>query len=194
MRDLNRNLDPRRAAWLMTDARVGDVIAAIRALPPGAGIVFRQRELARGARHALFLRVRRLAKARRMRLSAAGGLPGAAAHGGRRAATHPAHDRRQAIAAVRAGATLLFVSPLFATRSHPGAAALGPGRAVPIARGLPVARIALGGMDGQRWLRLRRYGFDGWAAIDALAVAPAHAGRAAPSGARAGSIRSQRLP
>ncbi|RZL59593.1 MAG: hypothetical protein EOP65_02680, partial [Sphingomonas sp.] len=70
------------------------------------------------------------------------------------------------VAAKRAGATWLFVSPVHATRSHPGAAPLGLRRAVALAQG--GRRIALGGMTAARWLRLRRYGFDGWAAIDGL--------------------------
>lgn len=176
MRDLNRNLDPMRAAWLMTDPRGGDPIAAMRCLPPGAGVVFRHRELPPRERHALFLRVRRLACARRLRLSAVGPMPGAVAHGGRRAATYPAHHRRQAVAGVRAGAGVLFVSPLFATRSHPGAKGIGPRRAVSITRGLAVDTVALGGMTARRWLRLR--GFAGWAGIHALAglSAPARRG------------------
>ena len=167
--DLNRNISPRRHAWLMTDERIGAaLLPAIRALPPGAGVVFRHYGLPRGERHRLFLTVRRLATARQLRISAAGGLLGVGSHGGRRALTHAAHDRREAIRGIRAGAAWLFVSPVFATRSHPGARALGVRRAVGIGRGLGAGRVALGGMTGARWLAIRRYGFDGWAAIDGL--------------------------
>ena len=167
--DLNRNLSPRRHAWLMTDERIGAaLLPAIRALPPGAGGVFRHYGLSRGERHRLFLTVRRLATARRLRISAAGDMPGAGSHGGRRPLTHATHNRREAIRGVRAGAVWLFVSPVFATQSHPGARALGVRRAVGIARGLGTGRVALGGMTGARWLAIRRYGFDGWAAIDGL--------------------------
>jgi thiamine-phosphate pyrophosphorylase len=53
-----------------------------------------------------------------------------------------------------AGAGLVFLSPVFATASHPGAAALGPARWVRMARfaRLPVA--ALGGIDGASIRRL----------------------------------------
>lgn len=153
----------------MTDERIGDaLLPLIRTLPPGAGVVFRHRSLPRRERYRLFLAVRRLAQARRLRITAAGHLPGAPGHGGAHALTHPVHHRREAVAALRAGAALIFVSPLYPTRSHPGAAALGTRRAVAIARDLPVERIALGGMTARRWLALRRYGFDGWAAIDGL--------------------------
>ncbi|MGP7795732.1 thiamine phosphate synthase [Sphingomonas sp. CLY1604] len=169
MANLNRNIDPRRHAWLMTDERIdADLPAVLRALPPGAGVVFRHRSLPRGERHRLFLRIRRLAQARRLRISAAGGLPGAPGHGGRDALTYPVHDRSQAVAAVRAGAAWLFVSPIYATRSHPGARPLGVSRALAMTNGLAASRVALGGMTATRWLRLRRYGFEGWAAIDGL--------------------------
>ena len=171
MANLNRNCDPRRHAWLMSDERIGDaLIPTLLALPPGAGVVFRHYGLPRAERHRLFLRVRRLAQARGLRMSAAGGLPGAGVHNGRRALTHAAHDRREAVAGARAGAAWLFVSPLFATRSHAGAAPLGVRRALPIARGLAVDSVALGGMTAARWLGIRRYGFAGWAAIDGLVV------------------------
>lgn len=164
--------------WLMTDERMPDVIAAVRRLPPGAGIVFRHYATARRERFHLFLTVRRIAKARRLALVSAGGrLPGAdGVHGGSRGGlrggglrTWPVHDRRQAIAARRAGAAMVFVSPVYPTRSHPNAPALGPMRAATLARGLGMTVIALGGMDRRRWLKVRSCGFDGWAAIDALA-------------------------
>ncbi|NIJ30128.1 thiamine-phosphate pyrophosphorylase [Sphingomonas insulae] len=169
MANLNRNCDPRRHAWLMTDERIGDaLIPVILGLPPGAGVVFRHYGLSRRDRHRLFLRVRRLAQARGLRISAVGGLPGVATHNGHRALTYAVHDRREAIAAMRAGASWLFVSPLFATRSHAGARPLGMRKATAITSRLNVGRVALGGMTARRWLRLRRYGFTGWAAIDGL--------------------------
>lgn len=169
MANLNRNIDPRRHAWLMTDTRIGAaLIPTIRRLPPGAGVVFRHHDLPRGERHRLFVQVRRLAQARRLRMTAAGGMPGVAAHNGRRAATHAAHDRREAIRGLRAGARWLFVSPVFATRSHPGGTVLGVRRALGIVRGLDAVPVALGGMTAERWLRMRGLGFEGWAAIDGL--------------------------
>lgn len=153
----------------MTDERIGDaLIPVIRALPPGAGVVFRHYGLSPRERYRLFLRVRRLAQARGLRISAAGGLPGVGAHNGRRALTYAAHDRREAVGGIRAGASWLFVSPLFATRSHAGAQPLGVRRAIAITQHLDVARVALGGMTARRWLRLRPYGFTDWAAIDGL--------------------------
>ena len=157
----------------MTDERIGDALwRALRRLPPGSGVVFRHYSVDRRARLRLWVALRRRARARGMVVLSAGGLlPGAdGAHGGRRPSSAPAHDRREAIAAVRAGARLLFVSPLFPTASHPGAPALGAARAGRIARGLDVQAIALGGMDARRWRAARGAGFDGWAGIDAWAV------------------------
>ncbi len=155
----------------MTDERIGDALwPTLRALPPGAGVVFRHYALPRAERLRLFLAVRRVAKARRLRISAAGPLPGAPGHNGKRPLTHAAHHRRQAVEGSRAGAAWLFVSPIHATRSHHRAKPLGIRRALPIARGLDVQIVAMGGMTARRWLMLRHHGVAGWAAIDALIV------------------------
>ena len=81
--------------------------------------------------------------------------------------TWSAHDRAEALRGARAGADLLFVSPVFATRSHAGAAPLGPTAARRVAAGLPVRTVALGGMTPARGKALMRAGWWGWAAIDA---------------------------
>jgi thiamine-phosphate pyrophosphorylase len=156
----------------MTDERLGEALwPALRRLPPGSGVVFRHHATPPAERRALFVRVRRIARARRLVLLAARPpLPGASGiHGRVRGATSwPAHDRREALAGIRAGAALLFVSPVYATRSHPGAMPLGITRAARIGRG--GAMVALGGMTERRWRRLARFGFVGWAAIDAWAT------------------------
>jgi thiamine-phosphate pyrophosphorylase len=69
---------------------------------------------------------------------------------------------------MRAGADAVFVSPVFATASHPGAPTLGPMRFGLLAKRLPLPVIALGGMDARRFRRLKPLGAHGWAAIDAL--------------------------
>ena len=159
--------------WLMTDERMGDALwPALRALPPGAGVVFRHYGTPTAKRRALFLRVRRRCRARQLLVVSAGGaLAGAeGVHRGRGGGllTWPAHDRREAIRAKRAGAALVFVSPVRTTRSHPGAPALGPMRAARVAQGLGLTVISLGGMDARAWRRIARLGFDGWAGIDAF--------------------------
>lgn len=161
--------------WLMTDERTGDALfPALLRLPPGSGVVFRHYSLERSERRALFRQVRRVARARRLtlavarpdRLGTADGVHGVAKGAGLR--TWPAHDRREAVAGARAGAHLLFVSPVHPTRSHPGARALGPARAAALGRGLAPKLVALGGMTPRRFRAARGLGFHGWAAIDAL--------------------------
>jgi thiamine-phosphate pyrophosphorylase len=156
----------------MTDERIGDGLwAALRRLPRGSGVVFRHYATPAKERRALFRRVVRLARARGLVVVRAGERAGVGEDGvhgrahGQGLRTAPAHDRREAMTAVRRGAAVLFVSPVFATRSHPGAEALGPRKARRIAQGLPVVAIALGGMDARRFRKLPT--FDGWAAIDA---------------------------
>jgi thiamine-phosphate pyrophosphorylase len=156
----------------MTDERLGeDLWAALRRLPRGSGVVFRHHATGARERRMLFRRVVRIARARGLVVVRAGeragfgedGVHGAGRRSGLR--TAPAHDRREAVAAVRRGVDVLFVSPVFATRSHPGASGLGSRQARRIVQGLPVVVIALGGMDARRFRGIA--GFDGWAAIDA---------------------------
>lgn len=164
---------PRRnpIRWLMTDERIGDaLLPVLRRLPPGSGVVFRHHATPARERRTLLLQVRRIARARRLVLVVAGEGAGDGVHGktpGRGLRSWPAHNRREAIAGRRAGATILFVSPVFATRSHLQARPLGPQVAAHIGRGLGTSVIALGGMSEARWRRIRTLGFDGWAAIDA---------------------------
>jgi thiamine-phosphate pyrophosphorylase len=160
--------------WLFTDARrLPDPLPSIAALPPGlCGVVFRHD----GApdRAALAARVARLCRARRIALVVAGDARLAAAigagvhlRGGRRPGlvrisrgplTSSAHDVAEMHRARRAGARILFISPAFATPSHPGGAALGPVRWARLARlaGGSLA-YALGGIDGKKVTALARF-------------------------------------
>jgi thiamine-phosphate pyrophosphorylase len=160
--------------WLMTDERLGDDLwPALKRLPRGSGVVFRHHGLPLHERRALFARVARLCRARglvlvragRRRLGREDGVHGQGRGPGIR--TWSAHDRREAVAGVRAGADLLFVSPVFPTRSHPGAPSLGRVRLGLLIRGLQAPVIALGGMDARRARTVGAVGVYGWAAIDA---------------------------
>lgn len=62
----------------------------------------------------------------------------------------------------------MLVSPLFATRSHPGAKPLGSARFAALARLSPVPVIALGGVKPRHAGLIRRLGAAGFAAIDGL--------------------------
>ncbi len=157
----------------MTDERLGDALGrALTRLPPGSGVVFRHYATPERERRTLLRRVVRIARARRLIVVVAGNSTIATdgVHG--RARTHgirswPAHSRVEALAGKHAGADALFVSPVHPTRSHDGAAGIGPARAIRIGRGLGIPMIALGGMTESRWRRIQRFGFHGWAAIDA---------------------------
>ena len=156
----------------MTDERQGvGLWAALERLPRGAGVVFRHYATSGAERRALFARILRVARRRGLVLVRGGdvaflGEQGVHGRRGMGLVTWSAHDRAQAIDGVRAGAEVLFVSPLFTTRSHPGQSPVGPLRAATLARGLAVTVIALGGMDERRFARIGKLGFDGYAAID----------------------------
>jgi thiamine-phosphate pyrophosphorylase len=165
--------NPIPARWLMTDERMGGALwRALTRLPPGSGIVFRHYATPEPERRALLRRVKRIAQARRLVVVVAGKSTIAAdgAHGRARTdgiRTWPAHSRREALAGKRGEADALFVSPIYATRSHDGAIGIGSAQAMRIGRGLGIPVIALGGMNESRWRQIRRLGFQGWAAIDA---------------------------
>ncbi|WP_373486900.1 thiamine phosphate synthase [Blastomonas sp.] len=65
------------------------------------------------------------------------------------------------------GATLVLISPVFATRTHPGGKTLGVARFSILARRVQTPVIALGGMTRARAQQIA-WIIDGWAAIDGL--------------------------
>jgi thiamine-phosphate pyrophosphorylase len=159
--------------WLMTDERL-PLFVALERLPAGAGIVFRHYSLAEPERRALFEQVQLLARQRRQVLLLAGRAEQAQAWGadgnhGRGPAyglhSAPVHGLAEIRAAEREGADLLFLSPVFATRSHPEAKPLGPAKFNLLARRASLPVIALGGMNAVRARRVREA--YGWAGIDA---------------------------
>lgn len=156
--------------WLMTDERQGDDLwTALERLPRGNGVVFRHYTLPWKERKALFTDVRQTARDRGLTLLVAGSpLAGADGVHGRRGAglqSASAHNLRELKAAERRGADLVFLSPVFATRSHPGAKPLGPRRFALLAHQAKVPVIALGGMNADKFRSLG--GAYGWAGIDA---------------------------
>jgi len=161
--------------WMMTDPRLGDGLwDALGRLPRGSGVIFRHYQLPLTERRALFARIAKVARRRGLVLLRAGaetmrGERGTHGRRGRGLSTWPVHSRREAVAAIRAGADALLVSPAFPTRSHPGAPVLGPVRFGLMVRGLAVPVLALGGMDAHKARRLKPLGIHGWAAIDAWA-------------------------
>lgn len=176
--------------WLFSDERLSIGAAELAALlPPGSGIVLRHDSLAPRARWRLMRRLMRVARARGLTVALAGtpqlarrwGADGVylRQHMASRAeqahrlgllVTMPVHDAREARRARRARADGVFVSPLYPTRSHPGAPALGAAAWLRLARLTGAQPVALGGMTAERARQLnsRVNGIQpGWAAIDA---------------------------
>jgi thiamine-phosphate pyrophosphorylase len=164
--------------WLMTDERQGaGVTDAVAQLPRGAGVIFRHHATAEAERRALFERVRRLCRKRGLTLVLANDERQArhwradGAHhrepGPPRIGTASAHDIKEIRAAERSGAALILLSPVYPTRSHPGAKALGSMRFAALLRSTQTPVIALGGMDRWRARQTAALGAYGWAAIDA---------------------------
>lgn len=169
--------------WLMTDERLGGRAAddplwrAVNRLPRGAGIVFRHHATPPAERRRLLARLSAVARARGLVLVAAGPpsgpdgvhwsrhLPRARPRGRQGLVTAPARSRGELLGAFAAGADLVFLSPVFATDSHPGQRPLGPVRFGLAASGAPGPVIALGGLDPARARRLAPLGAAGFAAI-----------------------------
>ncbi len=167
--------------WLITDARNDAVLErALAALPRGSGLIYRHYHLSDRERLARFGVLRRIARARGHCVILADSALTARGWGADGLYSAPrglaprragliylatVHTPREIALANRMGADALLLSPVFATRSHPGGKWLGRVRfrlAAQLARA-PV--IALGGMTGSR---ARALGWHRWAAIDGL--------------------------
>jgi len=170
MRQAGPSRDRLPPLWLFTDrVRLPDPTSAIIRLPPGlAGVILRggAEPAAAPAR-----RVARLCRQRRLVLAIAGN-PGLAAQlgagvhlsGGRfragprpRFVTSSAHNAVEMGRARRAGAAVIFISPVFPTASHPTQRPLGVLRWAACAAPLRRCAGALGGLDGARIRRLPRW-------------------------------------
>lgn len=162
--------------WLVADARLGpDLLVAARTMPPRSAILVRACALPVADRAMLVLALRRIGRARRHMLIWSGGQPqsgyparhGKARHRADRLLVMPVHGPREAAAAKRQRADAVLISPVHPTRSHPGGQILGKTGFQRLAAGCGRPAVALGGMNAHRFLRLRRHGAKGWAAIDA---------------------------
>jgi thiamine-phosphate pyrophosphorylase len=163
--------------WLMTDPRLDDyLLAAVRKLPSGSGVIFRHYQLPKPERFCLYQKVRRICCQRGHMLLLAGPdqWPADGVHGQKRRSpasilSMPVHTVREIAAAHRQCADLMFLSPVFATRSHPGARVLGIAQFSRLARlAHPAKVIALGGMTRNTAQTITDRIAYGWAAIDAF--------------------------
>ena len=174
--------------WLLSDERNDRTLEqALHRLPRGSGFIYRHYHLPPEERFARYRKLRRIAKARGhvviLADSALTALEWRAEgyYGAPRSLTPKrgdlltlatVHDLHELALANRMGADAALLSPVFPTRSHPGAKVLGPLRFRLLARHAAMPVIALGGMDARA---ARRLGWGRWAAIDGLSTA--HAGR-----------------
>ena len=175
------------ALWLVTDTlRLPDPLAAAARLPRGSGVLFRHYD--HPMRAALAGRLAALCRRRGLLLVVAGDerlashvratglhLPEArmAEAAGRPARgggliTAAAHSRAAVARAARFGFDAVFLSPVFATQSHPGETGLGTAGFARIARGAPLAVYALGGITAANADALTGSGAAGLAAIGAF--------------------------
>jgi len=166
------------------DVRTPDPLAAIKKLPEGCGVVFRQYEAEDRAELAA-----RIVAACRMdaRMCLVAGGPALAAEVGadgihlpehmlrelteRPDASHvttAAHDKEAIAHAERLAIDAVFVSPVFASESHPGRKSLGAAQFNQLVAATQVPAYALGGITNANARDLERSGATGLAAIGAL--------------------------
>jgi thiamine-phosphate pyrophosphorylase len=167
--------------WLISDERNDAALEdALMRLPRGSGFIYRHYHLDPAARVARYAALERVARRRGHWVILADGAQTATEWGadgiyGPPRALDPrragllrlatAHSAREIADANRIGADAVLLSPVFATRTHPGAPALGPLRFRLLAGLSRAPVIALGGMTQRGADRLK---WPLWAAIDGL--------------------------
>ncbi|MEL1252039.1 thiamine phosphate synthase [Aurantiacibacter gilvus] len=167
--------------WLLSDERNDGVLdARLAGFREPVGFVYRHYHLATAERVARFFDLQRIARrcghlvilsdsALTAREWGADGIYGAplSLYPRRRDLLQiaTAHDMREIAQANRIEADAVMLSPVFPTRSHPGAPALGAARFRTLASHAQMPVIALGGMTTANASRL---GWGTWAAIDGL--------------------------
>lgn len=170
-------MDRCQTPWLMTDERLGrGLFDAIDRVPAGGGVVFRHDRIAERAR--LAAQVADHCRKRGLALAVAGDVALAQEVGAQMVhrpvgptdlpISLPVHDEKEAMLANERRAAMVFVSPVFPTKSHPGAPSLGIERAVALARLCRAPAIALGDMDETKFRELPEGVFAGWAGIGAF--------------------------
>lgn len=166
--------------WLISDARNdAGLESALQQLPHGSGFIYRHYHLPDVLRRQRFDQLSALARrcghciilsadaATALEWGADGiyGPPEIIAQSAGLIRLAAVHDAAEIAAANRMGADAALVSPVFPTRSHPGAEPLGPARFRELAGLARMPVIALGGMTRANALALD---WPRWAAIDEL--------------------------
>ena len=163
----------------MTDERMGGGLWSIlERSPKGIGVVVRHYSVPSAERAEIACRVAKICRLRQMTFAIATNEDLALELGAELVHNPTArpkalpfslsvHSLEEALVAREAGASLVFVSPVHETRSHPDRKALGITAAAELAKAAHVPAIALGGMDARKFEPLKQGGFYGWAGIDA---------------------------
>ncbi|WP_205479822.1 thiamine phosphate synthase [Sphingomonas arenae] len=142
--------------WLFTDERLGEELwPALRRLPRGSGVIVRHHALGRPERRRLLERLRRIGRSR-----------GLLVWDERKAAVARVHSMQELRQALLRAPDLLFLSPLFETRTHPEWLPLPRMRAAALIRLSPRPVFGLGGMNERRFAKLKPLGLAGYGAID----------------------------
>lgn len=192
-----------RLIFVTDSRRTPDPVATILRLPPGSAVILRHYELATPSRLALARILRAATTARHIKLLIADDMRLAldiradGVHFSERAlpragtrlrrlphwlVTAAAHSIPALRRAARAGVTAALLSPVFATMSHPGAAALGTLRFSAWVHRSAIPIYGLGGISERNARRLRGSGAVGIAAIDGLTLCRLTAGDAGSDG------------
>ena len=173
---------PLPSLWLLSDERNdAELEKALVRLPRGSGLIYRHYHLAPADRVARYHVLALIARSRGHAVILADSALTAREWGadgfyGAPFSLYPtrdlltlatAHDLTEIGQANRMRADAVLLSPVFATRSHPGAEVLGPLRFRTLASHANMPVIALGGMDAGKAHRL---GWPRWAAIDGLST------------------------
>jgi thiamine-phosphate pyrophosphorylase len=168
--------------WLLSDARNDELLArALRALPRGSAFVFRHYHLDPRSRRARWDELAPLVaegghlpilsgsddQARAWGAAGSYGPPEAVGEAPELLRVATVHDAEEMAHANAAGADAAMISPVFATRTHPNIAPLGPEKFHALAALAEMPVIALGGMN---FARAHELGWRRWAAIDGLAL------------------------
>lgn len=166
--------------WLLSDARNDTVLEeALEGLPDRSAIVFRHYHLEAGERRRRWKMLRSICCSKNHLMVLSGdaetalqwgadgiyGPPPKLGGHSRLLRIATVHDAQEIAAAEAAGADAAMLSPVYPTRSHPGAAVLGIEGYRSLARTTSLPLIALGGMTTER---ARELGVARWAAIDGL--------------------------
>lgn len=172
--------------WLFTDARTDHSLEEdIANLPKGAGIIFRHYHLPLATRKMLFTWLKQkfaragllfiwsgdACVARQLGADGVYGLPNSLCQN---TSIAPAmlrlaavHNMAEIAAANRLAADMVFLSPVFPTRSHQGANVLGVMRFAILARHAAMPVCALGGVTYGKCQLIAPFSY-GWGAIDGL--------------------------